>query len=354
MKLLCNVLLLCALAMAIPIDSLDLLLELDQRASLGFLTSDVTINGNLLYLMEVKVGSQGQVFHPIADSGSLVLWLPNDDDWVHHSTSLVNTTEPFSIQYVGSNPATGYYVNDTVALAGGKIDKFELGVIEHGAATNQGIVGLSRPMGKYVPFPIALKNAGTVDHGVASIYYSTTKNKGTLVFGGYDKAKVASPWSSHSDPLTFKVPITNVTTKGKTYYPDHGNFPIVIDTGSGYSWLPKAILSPIASLYKNAHKDESATSPARKAKYQVDCDIPDGLFQLGFGDLILDIPLKDFVNQDGKTCYLGAGEAELFNNVTLIGAAVLKQVVTLFDYDKGVVKVAHFKDTDVETLVKPE
>ena len=213
------------------------------------------------------------------------------------------------------------------------------------------MVGLSRwSGGDHDTLPYRLKNTGAIDRGVASLYYSTDKKKGKLIFGGYDQAKVASAWSTHSDPTTFKVPLRNVTTNGVTHYPDFGDFPIVVDTGAGHSWIPQAILDPIAQLYNNPKQSGTI--------WTVSCDIPDTLFQLGFGNLVLDIPLKDFVrpHKVGDTvCSLGAVASDRSkSNITLIGGAILNQVVTLFDYDNGVISVANYKETDEENIVIPK
>lgn len=350
MVLLCNVLLLCALATAlvVPAEPVDVVSMMDKRAPQGIVTAELTPQ-KFKYMMEIKVGSEGKVFRPLADSGSSVAWLPySSDNWTDVSPALTDLHQTFELAYVGSSKYLGHYVNDTITFADGKIDNFKLGVIKNPPGSKEGVVGLSRQMGDYSPLPVALKKAGTVDHGVASLYFSAAKQKGKIIFGGYDQAKVASQWSVHSDPKTFKVPITNVTIDGKTHYPDNGDYPIVVDTGAGGSFLPEAIMNPVAELYNNP--------VAEGAGWNVDCDIPDRLFQLGFGNLILDIPLKDIVNPhtaDQKTCRLSISTIERANKLSLIGGALLNHVVTLFDYDEGVVKVAHFKDTDDEDIVKP-
>lgn len=88
-----------------------------------------------------------------------------------------------------------------------------------------------------------------------------------------------------------------------------------------------------------------------------DCRVCDTLFQLGFGDLVLDIPLRDFLFPHGpgqKQCQLAPFSSEKTNNLTLIGGAIFNHVVTICDYDNGVNKVANFKDTQEENVVKPE
>ena len=323
---------------------------LDKRHPEGIVTANVNITDQFYYHMQVKVGSQGHSFNPIPDTGSHESWLPDLDGWASQSTSLKNLTLPFTAGYVSSS-YSGYWVTDSVTLADGTTDGLQFGVVgKAGSIFEQGMIGLSRwSGGDHDTFPYHLKNTGVIDRGVASLYYSTDKQKGKFIFGGYDQAKVASAWSTHSDPTTFKVPLRNVTTNGVTHYPDFGDFPIVVDTGAGHSWIPQAILDPIAQLYNNPQQVQSL--------YSVSCDIPDTLFQLGFGDLILDIPLKDFVrpHKEGETCYLGAIASErTSSNITLIGGAILNQVVTLFDYDNGVISVANYKETDEENIVIPK
>ncbi|CAN3375063.1 hypothetical protein DIURU_005631 [Diutina rugosa] len=325
---------------------------LDKRHPEGIVSGDITISNEFTYHMEVKVGSQGHSFNPVPDTGSWESWFPNFDGWASQSTSLKNLTTPFSIGYVGTSGYKGYWVTDSVALPDGVTTNFQFGVVENKRdGLQDGNIGLARAPagGDHDTFPYHLKNTGVIKRGVASSYYSSDKQKGKFIFGGYDQAKVASAWSTHSDPTTFKVPLRNVTTNGVTHYPDFGDFPIVVDTGAGHSWIPQAILDPIAQLYNNPQQVQSL--------YSVSCDIPDTSFQLGFGDLILDIPLKDFVrpHKEGETCYLGAIASErTSSNITLIGGAILNQVVTLFDYDNGVVSVANYKETDEENIVIPK
>ena len=133
------------------------------------------------------------------------------------------------------------------------------------------------------------------------------------MFGDYDQAKVGSPWSVQKDPTTYKVPLTNVTVGGVTHKHESGDDPIVVDTG-GSSYLPDDILDPIASLYTNSHRESNM--------WTVDCKVRDMLFQLGFGDLVLNISLRDFLFPHGpghKRCQLAAFSSEKTNNLTLWG-----------------------------------
>lgn len=345
-----------ATALVIPNEPLDLS-SLDKRANDGIVSTPVTQN-DFVYFMNVKVGSQGKLFTPLADTGSPITWVPNTDDWAHKSTSLINTTQPFFVAYVGTVKDYGFMIEDKFSFGDSNIDSFKFGYIDNPKTASWGIIGLSRWEGdhpglpdsirRYDNLPVYLKKQGTINHGIASLYYNPISKEGKFIFGGYDQAKVGSPWSIHKDPTTFKVPLTNVTVGGVTHKPEGGDYPIVVDTG-GSSYLPDAILDPIASLYTNSHRESNM--------WIVDCNVRDTLFQLGFGDLVLNIPLKDFLFPHGpgqKQCQLAAFSSEKTNNLTLIGGAILNHVVTIFDYDNGVIKVANFKDTQEENIVKPE
>lgn len=340
-----NVLLLCALAtaMVVPAGPLDL----SKRTSLGIIAGDLTNNDYLKYYVNVTVGSEGEVFRVVADSGSTLFWVSNKNNWTQKSTSFVNSTEVFLNGYISSSLERGYFANDSLKFSDGSTNTVKLGVIDH-SSNGQGILGLGLQEDSKVPVATQLKQAGAIDHNVVSMYFNPKRNKGKLIIGGYDQAKVGSPWSVHSNKGQLKVPITNVTVDDKTHYPDHGDYPIVVDTGAGHTYLPQAIVKPIVALFNN---------PQVSGKYYtVDCNIPDRLFQLGFGNLILDIPLKDIVlpHDDGATtCNISLTSAELNENLTLIGGAILDHVVVVFDYDNVEIKVANLKDTDEEDIVKP-
>ena len=300
------------------------------------------------YHADVRLGSEGKLYRPLIDSGSWATWFPDEDQWAFESTSLVNLTTPFSVAYMGSTSASkGYFVKDTLQFDNAKSEGVQFGILENPSQFKQGLLAIARLQGtNYDTVPYHLKTAGQVERTVSSLWYSTLRDTGKLTFGGYDRAKVGSEWTSHYDPLTFKVPVVKVTTNGVDHFPDYGDYPIVVDTGAPNSLLPRAIVEPIAEFY-NAKRVGK--------EYEVSCDPPAGLFQITLGNLTLDIDLKSFVHQaPGKAngiCTIGASIAEDRGNVTLIGTTLINEVVTLFDYENGVVSMAKLNDTPEEDLV---
>lgn len=137
-----------------------------------------------------------------------------------------------------------------------------------------------------------------------------------------------------------------MTTNGVGHFPGYGDYPIVVDTGASNSIPPRAIVETLPKFY-NAKRVGK--------EYEVSCDPPAGLFQITLGNLTLDIDLKSFFHQaPGKAegiCTIGASIAEDWGNDTLIGTTLINEVVTLFDYENGVVSMAKLKDTPEEDLV---
>lgn len=330
-----------ASALVVPQEASD---SVDKRSNANVISADLTLYSGR-YWTTVRVGSQGTPFSLELDSGSGETWVPNNDGWPYQSTSLVNLTTPFDVTYYASLPLRGYYVKDSFQFDSGTTKDFQFGVVNN--SPRKGLIGLSRWTGKYKTLPYHLKESGQVKRNVASIYYSAAKDKGKLIFGGYDKAKIDSEWDVHSDPTTYKVPLVKATINGVDHYVEGGPKEIVVDTGAGFSYIPKAIVEPIASLY-NAKK--------QGIMYKIDCQQPEGQFQVTIGNLTFDYLLQDFVyfNEDRTVCYLGAIASEEYNNLTLIGSALLNRAVTLFDYDNNVVKLAKFKDTTEENIVAEE
>ena len=170
-----------AAALVIPSEPLDLS-SLDKRANDGIISTPV-IQNSFYYFMDVKIGSEGKVFRPIADTGSPITWMPNTDDWAHKSTTLVNTTEVFPVNYVSSTRYDyGIMVKDSFAFGDGNADGFEFGYIEDASTAPMGVVGLSRWDGDhpnlpdsirhYEILPNYLKRQETIDHSILSVYYN--------------------------------------------------------------------------------------------------------------------------------------------------------------------------------------
>lgn len=336
---------LLAIAVALPVDISN---ESTLFKRNGNVVGSDVIKPNDKYLIEVWIGSQGKPLYPIADSGSLEAWLPNTDNWAALSSSLVNLNKEYQTTYANT-AAKGYYAKDKLQIGSSTLDGFIFGVVnnpEDAGSNSGGIFGLGKRRDQgYDTLPYALKAAGKIDKTVASLYYRSSANKGKLIFGGYDEAKVGSSWQSFSSPGQYwQVPIKKMTIDNADIAsePD-ANF--IIDSGAEISYFPRPFLDKLAPLFDAERQDNGY--------YLMSCDQPsDKLFLISVGDVSFDIPFSQFKWEiEGfDDCYLGAGDSSVFG-MNIFGNTVLSSVYTLFDYDAQEVKLATLTDSDLESIV---
>lgn len=339
------------LAAALPVaPSFQTPSYLQTNSSTGYVTSDLS-NYYGKWLMNISIGSQQKQFTPIADSGSPEAWLPDYDGWANASTSLVKLNQEYQTTYVNS-AVQGYYAEDTIVLDNTSLEKFRFGVVDNpdAGANNVGVFGLSKKNDiSYDTLPYALKTAGKIRLTVASVYYRHSANKGKLIFGGVDQAKVGSHWESHtSTGSLWDFPLTKMTIDGNDVYVDTNattSNTFLVDTGTEVSFFPTKFLNQLAPLF-NATRQDSGY-------YVMPCNQPpDRLFLITLGDLTYEIPFSTFIWQPSGSnqCYLGAGDSLIFN-LNLLGTTVLSNLYVAFDYDNSEVKLAKLLDTDIETIV---
>lgn len=152
---------------------------LEKKATSNVIELDFDIEGGQHHGV-VLFGSEGVSYKPIIDSGSWETWFANDNDMTDYSTTLVNLTTPFSINYVGSgNPATGIFIKDTIKFTNAKSDGFEFGILNNPPWFPQGILAIARLQGSdHDTLTYHLKMMGQVERTVSSLYYSKLQNKG--------------------------------------------------------------------------------------------------------------------------------------------------------------------------------
>lgn len=164
------------------------------------------------YYGQIKLGTPGQVFDVVFDTGSSNLWVPsrhcsltNIACWLHHryydSASKTHTKnkEPFAIRY-GSGSCSGYLSGDVLEVAGIKVNQtFAEIVNEPGitfvAAKFDGILGMAfgRISVDHVPTPFEnmMKQKGIKP--LFSFYLNRNPDEplgGEITFGGVDKKRI--------------------------------------------------------------------------------------------------------------------------------------------------------------------
>jgi hypothetical protein len=182
---------------------------------------------NSQYFGQMSVGTPGQSFDVIFDTGSANLWVPAKDctncggrivgrkhkyDRTASSTYVVDDAA-FAIEY-GSGPVSGNWSVDTANMGGFDIEAQRFAEVKDASGLGiayklgkfDGILGLAFDTISIDKTPTPFKNLmdqGKIDRGVFSFYLGKTDGAdGELVIGGIDE--------SHFDGALFWMPVSRV------------------------------------------------------------------------------------------------------------------------------------------------
>eukprot|EP00762_Andalucia_godoyi_P002751 ANDGO_04389.mRNA.1 Cathepsin D len=222
------------------------------------------------YFGEVQIGTPGQSFSVVFDTGSSNLWIPSKKClspacFLHHkydstkSSTYVKNGETFDIQY-GSGSVQGFLSQDSVSVGGIAVKEqvFAEVMEEKGLSfifgKLDGILGMAWPsisVDQVNPFFQNAVKDGAVQENLFHFYLSKTAGDGKseMVLGGIDTSVVSSDFSY--------VPLTNTTYwefaldgvkvgSSKAF----GNAHAIADTGTSLIAGPPAAMNAILAGLK--------------------------------------------------------------------------------------------------------
>lgn len=319
---------------------------------------------NAQYYGEVKIGTPGQKFRVVFDTGSSNLWVPamncagcggrflfkkNRLDTTKDST-FVGSETPFEIEY-GSGPVSGKFAQDVVSVEGIKVTDQKLGVIENakglGAAflmgQFDGILGLGFSSISIGQVPTFMDNAAAqnkLDNAVFGFYLGGDNTDGELTLGGLDDTKYTGEF--FDVPLLsetwWKVALDSVETEDTNI--DSATTAIV-DSGTSL------ITGPSREIRKLAR----AVGAKRmlKGEYVIDCDkaatMPNIDFVLNGKKFTL--TGQDVVLKSGDTCLFGFMALDMKSEEDpkwILGDLMMRKFYTKFDLENKVVGFAELKN----------
>lgn len=327
------------------------------------------------YMVDVAVGNPPQNLSVIFDTGSDQTWLnPQCTSMSHQAVCLASgsynhtlsrTAQNLSLEFqivYGSGTVEGWYMKDTLAIAGLYVDNLQLGVATYSYAMDSGIIGL----GYDSVFLDELHGQGKVDSKDFSVSLGPNGSpNGEIVFGGVDTKKYTGqlkpirmldsegPFSS---VLHYSVNLTymGVTSKGScnSTAATEADFvtPALVDTGSTISHVPYAAANRTASLISGARFDPYTQMWKVSCHYAGSADTVD----FAFGDVVVNIPLSEFIWRNvpmGGQCYLGlVGDAETIG-FSVLGDSFMRALVALYQPEKKVLNFAQYSDcgTDIQS-----
>lgn len=318
---------------------------------------------NAQYFTEIQIGTPGQAFKVILDTGSSNLWVPSQDcsslacflhskyDHDSSSTYKANGSE-FLIAY-GSGSLEGYVSQDTLTLGDLVIPKqdFAEATNEPGLAFAfgkfDGILGLAYNTISVNKITPPIYNA--IDQGLldtpqfAFALGDTNKDEedgGVATFGGYDESAFTGKitwlpvrrkayWEVSFDGIGLGDEYAQLTSTGAA-----------IDTGTSLITLPSS-LAEIINAKIGATKSWSG-------QYQVECDTRDSLpdLTLTFAGYNFTLTAYDYTLEVGGSCISAFTPMDFpapIGDLAIIGDAFLRRYYSIYDLKKNAVGLAKAK-----------
>jgi cathepsin D len=308
---------------------------------------------DLSYFSKIEFGSKGKDMWMLLDTGAANTWvmgsncttsacLAHDTFGSQDSSTLHVTTTPWSVSY-GTGTVEGVTVTDTVAFANYTV---EMGF---GYATNtsndfnnypmDGILGLGRPGSNQIGTPTVMQvldNKNLLQANILGIHLQRNSDgakDGQITFGGIDHSKFQGSLSYtatvSADSNLWEIPVDDVAVSG-TGCKFTGRSAI-IDTGTSY------ILMPLADAKVLHAQIPGSTNTGGSPNFMIPCSTTKTI-QFTFSGVIYSVQSDDYLGKadnTGKMCASNIiGQQAYSANQWILGDVFLKNVYTVFDFDK--------------------
>lgn len=302
------------------------------------------------YFCSVKLGSEKKEVWMLIDTGSPSTWvfssdckspacLKHDTFGKEDSKTLNITESTWNVNY-GSGKVSGVLAQDAFTLASYDLE-IGFGLANQAsddflAYPMDGILGLGRALGNKMGTPPLLDvmaEKKLLKDNILGIHLSRSAdgaNDGQITFGAADPKRFKGDLSytkAVADDGMWEIPCDGAAVDGK----DLGlkGKTAILDTGTSYVLLPPADAKILhAQIPGSASVGETFTLPC-------DAKIP---IQITFSGIKYEIQPKDYVGKPdatGKTCASNIiGHQSFGVNTWLLGDVFLKNVYTVFDFDK--------------------
>jgi cathepsin D len=305
------------------------------------------------YYGNITIGTPGQRFQVLFDTGSSNLWVPsvhcsllNIACRLHHrydssrsSTYMKNGTK-FSIRY-GTGELSGYLSKDTVTVAGMAVkgQTFGEALKQPGftfiAAKFDGILGMGWPaisVDRVTPVFQNMIAQSLVDNSEFAFYLDRTpgaKEGGELLLGGTDPAHYSSNFTYV--PLTaqtyWKFKMDGIYIGGKPSSYCSGGCQAIADTGTSL------LVGPPDEVTK-LNTDLGFKKTILAKAWTIDCSKVDSLPDISFviGNVPMTLTGKEYTLNEEGVCFSGFSSLELPTGLQwILGDMFIRAYYTVFD-----------------------
>lgn len=326
------------------------------------------------FFTNVSLGTPPEQFTVLVDTGSSDLWVPSNgaegqdcegdqcapfpggfNPALSTTNNILNAD--FSVGYVGSS-SSGVWVTDTLQVGPITLDNFQFGVANTIVNSSTGVFGLSfkeqegNGANGYNNFPYALKQQGYIDKAAYSLYFNSAgATEGTLLFGGYDKAKYAGElqWQQVPDGHDGASVVVDTITLGGVDIPLNTGF--TLDSGSIFTYLPDDAWSSVAKQVKVGQYNETlgAFYIDCNAKVEVQVNFPTGKISMSTESLIYQLSSIAGMPENAG-CYFGLQDTRQSDGYALLGDSFLRNAYVVYDiedYQVGYAQAVYTEKSDV-------
>ncbi|RLV90074.1 Candidapepsin-9 [Spathaspora sp. JA1] len=279
-------------------------------------------------------------------------------------TFVQNRTIPFQIQYADGSAAVGIWGYDNVFIGNTEVANLSFAIANQ-SSSDVGVLGIGLPGLEtttqfgftYENLPVKLRNQGTINRALYSIYLGKASDKqGSILFGAIDHAKYVGnlqtlpmqrSYAEIKVPVRVQVGIDSIDIQSRTSSRNLLSRPggVVLDTGSTLSYVTSDVLQSLARALGGIWSQKAQA-------YVVNCNIPKSVtLNLKFGNQIIKVPVTDLLIQaNTRQCYLGILAQTSTSPYMLFGDNILRSAYIVVDLDGFQVSIAPVNFTDKEDI----
>lgn len=346
---------------------------MDKKVKLpGYTVAEIENVGNWMHTINLKIGSSNQSVKVALDTGSTDLWVANNSlcsDNLEsecqtfgafdpeNSTSFVNKNKQFNDSY-GDSFVQNTWAQDNFYIGNLYLKNLWFGVsYSVSTALRTGILGLNFYKDEKTVVSKFQKASGAKKQGFG-IYLGEPGdgNKGSIVFGGIDYAKVGED-GLHPIPVisgdtmkpgnniaSWSFALRETKIGGDTLSNTNSN--ALFDTGT------TAIMLSNESFYNLAKNVEAVED--QNSNWNFKCPKTYDDLEFKFDNVTIKVPTKQLYTVNGENCTFYAVQNQ-GDSLTLLGAYFLRYAYVYFDVNKkaALVGQANFTDkTNITTMTE--
>jgi len=305
---------------------------------------------NSQYYGSITLGTPGQTFDVIFDTGSSDLWVASaqcDSSCGRHakydstkSSTYVKNGTVFNIEY-GSGPVSGFESQDSMNMGGLVVPNQIFAEVTDASGLGaafmlgkfDGILGLAFPVLSVNKVPTAFQNLveqGLVSTAQFAFYLGNSgTDRGELTLGGTDSAHYTGDitWVNLLAATYWEITLGQLNVDGTNYIGTEGAKAIV-DSGTSILTGPSDVVKQIAT--------QLGAKEIIAGEYMMACNYRKPNIDFTIDGKVYSLSPEDYLIPDGDLCLLGIMGLDIpspTGPLFILGDVFMRKYYTVFDYE---------------------